>query len=362
MLPLINSSYFQNLVEGFTNGVLIINALGEVYVANTAASHILGCSVGDCTGKSWADLLDGVAYKNEFDVFMQEASAADRCNLPFFTPFTRKDGQDLYLSLTTSPLVEAGKLFGIMILITDVTSIYRMHERETSILTENNKLQRERYESLHNISQAIAHQIRNPMMTIGGFANLLLKGLSNGGCKKEHIKSILEASMRLEDIVSAVSDYTSLSLKERRRTSIRELVENTANEFSHHSKTGDSPFTWRCSLEQSSMMVDPELLAKALVELFDNAVDADGDHAITITGHSDGANYRITVQDQGAGIAPDNLPYVRDPFFTTKAVGVGMGLCNVERIVKEHKGDLHIDSEPGTGTAVSIYLPLDFQA
>ena len=122
MLPLINSSYFQNLVEGFTNGVLIVNTNGEVYVANTAAAHTLGCTVDQCNGRNWRNLLSGIAYSTQFEGFMRDATSVDRCNLPFFTPYVRPDGQTRYLNLSTSPLVEWSKVFGIMIRSEEHTS------------------------------------------------------------------------------------------------------------------------------------------------------------------------------------------------------------------------------------------------
>lgn len=364
MLPLINSSYFQNLVEGFTNGVLIVNTNGEVYVANTAAAHTLGCTVDQCNGKSWRELLNGIVYSPQFEGFMRDATSTDRCNLPFFTPYIRPDGQTRYLNLSTSPLVEWNKLFGIMILITDVTPLHHMHEREKAILTENNKLQHERYESLQNISQAIAHQIRNPMMTIGGFAGLLLRRSGNGskGCDSEFLEGILDASRRLEEIVNAVSQFTSLSIRNPAPIEIGGILDEARETIAARVAENGSRVFWDVRLEPARMVLDHALLVTALQEIMENSLEAfeNGSGRMSVRGSKTQENYLLVLADDGAGIEAAHLPYVTDPFFTTKAVGVGMGLTNVERIVREHKGGLFISSRQGVGTTVSIELPLDF--
>ncbi|EPR42182.1 PAS/PAC sensor signal transduction histidine kinase [Desulfovibrio sp. X2] len=366
MLPLINSSYFQNLVEGFTNGVLIVNSNGEVYVANTAAAHTLGFELEECTGRTWGELLAGVHYATKLEGFMHDAAAMDRCNLPFFTPYQRPDGQTRYLNLTTTPLVEWHKMFGIMILITDVTSLQLLHQREKAILTENNQLQLERYESLHNISQAIAHQIRNPMLTIGGFAGLLLRRAGSSGepCRPDLLEGILDASRRLEEIVNAVSHYTSLSLQDPLPTSITRLIEEARALMDEQTGAGEQKLEWDIRVEPAEVVLDVRLFMDAAREILRNALEAlsprpRGAGRIALRGSRNGQTYLLIFSDNGQGIDPAHLPYVTDPFFTTKAVGVGMGLTNVERIVREHKGTLFISSQQGKGTAVSIEMPLD---
>lgn len=366
MLPLINSSYFQNLVEGFTNGVLIINSNGEVYVTNTAAGHTLGYAVEECNGKNWRELLSGISNTREFQGFMDDAATTDRCNLPFYSPYVRPDGQTRFLSLTTSPLMEWNKIFGIMILITDVTSIHHMHQREKAILTENNLLQRERYEGLQNISQAIAHQIRNPMMTIGGFAGLLLK--RNRACTDEatgeYLECILSASRRLEEIVNAVSQFTALALGTPEPVDVRELLEESCAWLLDRARAQGLALDCDVRVEPARLVLDRTLMSTALHEILENSLEAMGGDSgrVAVRGSMGISTYLLVFSDNGAGIAQEHLPYLTDPFFTTKAVGVGMGLTNVERIVREHKGTLFVSSQPGRGSTVSLEIPLDVTA
>jgi len=105
--------------------------------------------------------------------------------------------------------------------------------------------------------------------------------------------------------------------------------------------------------------MDPDLLAEALGEVLDNAVESvnPGGGRIEIDLVRQGEMLVVAIRDNGGGIAERDLPYVFDPFFTTKAVGVGMGLCRARRIIAEHGGSLEVESTLGTGTRVVVRIP-----
>lgn len=360
MLPWINSTYFQDLVESFTNGILIVNTRGEAYVANMQAAQILGIAQKECVSRTWEELFQGIENKEEFSQFMRRAVEVDCCNLTLQTRFERTDGTLLYLNISSSPLTEHRKRFGIMILLHDVTHIYQMHQREKAILEERNIIQRQRLESLNNLSTAIAHQLRNPMMTIGGFANLLLRRSDPDSPDNEMLHGILEASKRLEEIVTAVTGYTGLHSTDMQEIRIGDVVHCACEETDTQLREQNRPMQWEKDVEEASVWADRELLKRALQEIFTNSLESisNGDGRIRLEGRRNDDHYNLKVLDNGKGIAPEILPYVRDPFFTTKAVGVGMGLSNAERIIKEHQGTLHIQRGSDRGTEVSIRLPL----
>jgi PAS domain S-box-containing protein len=360
MLPWINSTYFQDLVESFTSGVLIINTRGEVYVANMLAANILGVPQCECVSRTWEELFQGIEEKDEFSQFMRRAVEMDCCNLTLQIRFERTDGTLLYLNVSSSPLTEHHKRFGIMILLHDVTHIYQMHRREKAILEDRNIAQRQHLESLNNLSTAIAHQIRNPMMAIGGFANLLLRRCTEDSQDRFMLEGIVDAAKRLEQIVTAVGSYTGLHLENSQSQPIEDIVLSAREVASLRLQEEERKLAWEIDLEKASIRGNRELLIQALNELFTNSLESipNGDGRIRLHGRRLDTGYHLNIFDNGQGIAPDILPYVRDPFFTTKAVGVGMGLCNAERIIKEHQGTLDILSDTQEGTSVEIRLPL----
>jgi signal transduction histidine kinase len=104
--------------------------------------------------------------------------------------------------------------------------------------------------------------------------------------------------------------------------------------------------------------LDEHLMGQALGHLIDNAMEAmpsGGRLALTVTPEPKGL--RLTLRDTGIGIAPEDLPYVFDPFFSSKPDGTGMGLTKVYQVISDHRGEIQIKSVPGQGTEVSLWLP-----
>jgi signal transduction histidine kinase len=308
-------------------------------------------------GKGPEEIFNGVALWEEFLEYLRLTEFSDPCSYPLHTRFDRHDGAVLFLTLNKSMLLDGGKVFGILVEISDVTHIHMQHQREKQILEERNRLQHERVESLNKLSLAIAHQIRNPLMAIGGFAGLLRKRLNGDSVAGSYLESILDSSRRLEDVVKSVTAYTSLRLGQRKTMSIQDIVDEACKTVSHRLPHLAGDIHWSREIEPWQAQMDPAFMVRALTELLANSAEALSDSwDIHIATRQDNGLQSLEITDSGKGIPPDDLPYVFDPFFTTKAVGVGMGLPLAERIVKEHGGRIHITSQPGDGTRVHISL------
>jgi len=106
---------------------------------------------------------------------------------------------------------------------------------------------------------------------------------------------------------------------------------------------------------------DPDMLRRALVNLVGNAVDAmpNGGTLSVSTGHRPDGRYSVVVEDTGVGISPDARERIFEPYFTTKASGLGLGLILTKKIVDAHGGEIHVDSVPGKGTRIEIALPAE---
>ena len=215
----------------------------------------------------------------------------------------------------------------------------RVRERTAEVV----QIQKERVESLNHFANALAHQIRNPIMSIGGMAGLLVKKAPENSPLIEYAMAVREGGLRLESLVKVVSDYVSLSAHGIQAISVRNLMNQAlikAREFSE--ALGHD---LQCSLELENAMigVDVRIVGLAIVEIAVNAMEfSRGDateltiqggighfrDALSLTDHPRTRShwYGIHISDAGPGIPGEILPYVTDPFFTTKAQGVGMGL------------------------------------
>lgn len=229
MLAFIRSSYFQGLLDSFQAGVILFNDAGRAYAANGAMPRLLGLAPEDCARTTWDAFFARLGLDEPLDRVLdlarplEERGALDgQAPLPgLIFDYTHPDGRRLCLSLTRSFLVDYGKLFGITVQIADMTDLTELHEREKGMIEENRRLQLQRARGLLKLSMGVAHQIRNPLMTVGGFSELLLRRLPRDGPESGFVAPILDSARRMEAIVNAVSAYAALRLGEVRPVDLR---------------------------------------------------------------------------------------------------------------------------------------------
>jgi len=348
----------ENIFENLAVGLLVIDPRGEIILANSAASAILGRPGQVLAGKGWADLF--LCEENDsFTQVIVDVIWEERLNLRRTVPYVRADGGVLQLSIATSYIRRDEKLAGIVVLLHDVTELHALHLQEKKILEDRNRLQMERTESLNKLAMAVAHQLRNPTTAIGGFAALMLKKAEPGSLQAEYLQQILNSTRRLENLVRSVHDYASLPPVSLRRVPVDVLRESMRRRVMEKSAECSREVELTIHADSLEVEMDPDLLAEALGEVLDNAVESvnPGGGRIEIDLVRQGEMLVVAIRDNGGGIAERDLPYVFDPFFTTKAVGVGMGLCRARRIIAEHGGSLEVESTLGTGTRVVVRIP-----
>lgn len=219
----------------------------------------------------------------------------------------------------------------------------------------------ERVESLRKITMAVAHQLRNPMTIIGGFARVLSRKPELQGEYLEYLDGILEAASRIERITDVVSDYSSLRLGALQSTPVTELVEKARAASEAKTAALARSVSWKIDVQPVCIPVDKELMTWALTELLDNAVESlpGGIGEVRIGAKRENGAVVLEIADTGRGIPEAEMPYILDPFYSTKAVAVGIGLPKTDRIIHEHGGTMRIASTEGQGTTVTIRLPVE---
>ncbi len=340
-------------------GLLVINPDGEIVTSNNAASGILGYACRMFEGKGWGDLFLEDSRNQAFNQVILDVIAEKKVNLHRRVPYVQPGGKTLQLSITGSFLRENEQIAGIVVILHDVTEIQLLHDREKQVLREKHRLERERAEGLTLLATAVAHQIRNPVMSIGGFAMRILNKMDENSSIAVYLKNILSDAERLEAIVRVVSEYTRIPAAKPVQVSIADILEKEMAQLQAKAAELSMRVTWSLALSVVEFAVDPALFRRAIYEVLLNAMEFSKGNEVSVTIFlSEGQNgLLMEIVDNGAGISEKDMPYVFDPFFTTKAVGVGMGLCLVKRIVGEHGGDVRIDSEPGKGTKVIMGFP-----
>ena len=229
---------------------------------------------------------------------------------------------------------------------------------------QHDAAQRERLSSLGRLSTVVAHEIRNPLMIIRAALRTLRRRVGSAPDLCGPIADIDEETARLNRIVSEVLDFAKPIRFDMAPVEVNRVCEEAAKAVREGSP--GPPITLRLDPGVPRTILDGERLRLTLVNVLSNASAAvaerqDGapapDPIVLTTTHGSG-RIRVDVRDRGAGIAPENLPRVFDPFFTTRRTGTGLGLAISRNIIEGMGGTIAIESSPGEGTLVRLDLPV----
>ena len=234
---------------------------------------------------------------------------------------------------------------------------------------QNELIQIERIASLGKLSLSIAHEINNPLSGILTYSKLAYKQLNNldlEAVKKEsilkHLKLIETETKRCGDIVKGLLDFSRTDQNDFRPKHLHEILQETYDLMAHPIKIANINFIKDFNASSDLINCSSNQIKQACVAIFVNAseaVEENGD-IILRTSNTDNRNIKLEIIDNGFGVAPDDIPYILEPFFSTKQSGgsIGLGLAIVHGIVQSHHGQIEVMSELGKGTNVSITFPL----
>jgi two-component system sensor histidine kinase HydH len=225
-------------------------------------------------------------------------------------------------------------------------------------VVENKLLQSERLAALGKLSRGVAHEVRNPVMIIGGFARRLQKRLPADDPAREMIDPIIHEVRRLEQMVAEIEAFTVLLEPDFKPRDLARVIDQVLRASA--GALAQRQIIVQCQIppDLPRISLDERLMSQALQHLIDNAMEAmahGGQLTLEVTPAPQGLH--LTLRDNGVGIPPEDLPYLFDPFFSTKPDGTGMGLTKVHQVISDHRGEIQIKSTPEQGTEVDIWLP-----
>lgn len=216
--------------------------------------------------------------------------------------------------------------------------------------------QAERLAAIGQVAGGVAHEVRNPLNVIKTSVYYLLHAAKASPEKvREHLSRIEKQVERANGVVTALSNFARMPLPQRRVISALDLLRAVP-------ELAETPARVRVDIvaphPPPAVLVDPEQLRIVLSNLVRNACEAMPDGgALHCEIGTDGGAVLISVTDSGAGIAADHLDQILEPFFTTKARGLGLGLALCKAIVERHEGKLLVANAPGGGARLTVKLP-----
>lgn len=246
------------------------------------------------------------------------------------------------------------KPFDFKELAARVRSLFAKKEASALLATE------EKTGALEHLVNEMAHEIRNPLVAIGGFARRVHDNLPAGSQNKEHLAIIIQNVGVLEKMVAHLVELKSAALTYVEPSSINELVAATLAEF-------EQLFAGNGITVMTDLMDSPPLipadrynLRRVLSYILENAIEAmtgDTRQLTVITRESDG-HVELLIKDTGRGISRDKIKNIFDPFYSSKIYGPGLGLTFARKTILGHRGTITVESEEGVGATFTIRLPV----
>ncbi len=268
----------------------------------------------------------------------------------------QKDGKKVFVHLSTASFKEGGESF----------LTFSFHEIQRLKMVEREKLLMDHWASLGLMIEEIAHQIRNPIVSLGGYAKRLTRGPSSPG-DKIYLSRILEETKRLEQMIQRLEEVILVQKPVLKKEGILEVIGGAIQDLSNEARSkGISIKLETKSLKGGeAFLVDRGLITRALSHLIENSIDAilnkspKREKTIRITVTTRDGDALISIRDQGEGILKRNLHHLFDPFFSTRPDRIGLGLTFVKRVIEGHGGKIHIESVQREGTTVTLILPME---
>jgi PAS domain S-box-containing protein len=340
------SHYLDNILRHINQGILFIGLEGLITTYNQASEKILEMPHKKVIFQPYSEFFRDDLFGFSMTRALQNLSA------PPFSYAVIDQENEKELEISTSFVSKGSKSNqGIIVLLRDITEMRRLQKQ--AILSN-------RMKELGEMAASLAHEIRNPLGGIQGYASLLQRDLEG----KEHLQNmagyIIEGTKTLGHLLDNVLNYARplhLEIETIEMVSfLREIISFIQADlsFSHKIK-----IEVECKEDSLNLRGDRQRLRSALLNLIYNAIQAMPKGGVVIVSSSrEKENLLIAISDTGIGIAPQYIDKIFSPFFTTKATGTGLGLCETYKIVQAHFGTIHVRSQPEKGSVFTITLPL----
>ncbi len=359
-------SFLNNIIQASVDGIVVVDRRGNPLIFNEGAERILGYKAEEVIGhpEVFRQFYPPVvATEMMRRMRSDQHGPKDKLNTSQIT-FIHKNGEEVPVLFSAAIIREQNEEVGSVGIFADLREILKMRrELEES---QVQLLQAEKIASLGRLSAGVAHEINNPLSGILIYAELLQREIGPQAEGKEFIEEIITQTMRCQEIVQRLLEFSRQSLGERTLFDLNHIIGRCVELIGHQAIFHNIQVIQNLDPELPQVAGDPGQLQQVLTNLLLNAADAmRGQGVITITTQPspEGGGVDLTFSDTGCGIPADLLEKIFEPFYTTKPVGkgTGLGLSIVYGVIQRHGGTIEVESEPGAGATFTIRLPLDDQ-
>lgn len=337
--------FLEQVFEALHEGVIVLDELGQITFVNGAAQKIFGLP-DDCLGHHLADRIPGLNWKS-----LAKPGKTISRDLEVFYPENR------FLNFYLAPIHtnENQPNLGWVMLVRDQTR----SRQEAEIHLES-----ERLNALTLLAAGVAHEIGNPLNSLDIHLQLMQRQLrklpaNNRQPLTDHLDTARREIQRLDTILRQFLQAVRPTTPQTERCKLHDLIRDTIKLLEPDFESREISVELNFADNFPPLNLDASQFQQVFYNLFRNAYQAVStqDGKIRLTTSYNDYECRITIADNGVGIDPEHMGSLFEPYRTTKESGTGLGLLIVRRVVREHGGEIEIESQPGHGTTIHILLP-----
>ncbi len=340
------SSRLESVVESLTDGLLVVGQDGRIERCNSAACRLLQVTRPEIENALFSHIVQAPESESHLGrVLHGDTPLLDH---PWTTSHGQGETRRILLSLApvTAP---DGKILGAICNLRDVTEFRRMEKRLQS---------QERLAALGEMAASVAHEIRNPLGTIEGFARLLRRDLETMPGPLRLAERIVEGAQNLNYVITNLLTYARPMRLQISQVSVAAVFESCRETLEDRATRTRVCLVMTPPEPDIQFRGDYRQITQALLNLGINAIEAcDASGTVHISATDSHNTVALHVRDNGCGMDALLVSKVFDPFFTSKEGGTGLGLSLTRKIIDIHGGEINISSEPGRGSLFSVELP-----
>jgi PAS domain S-box-containing protein len=345
---------YRMLVEE-TNDGYFVNQSGRIVYANPAFCDMHGYSPSEVVGNQFTDFVAAESLPSVTRLYDKRMSGGSTQSLYTYYRLN-KDGRSWPTENKVQVITfQGGK--AVAGICRDITERIEMERR----IRES-----ERFAHIGQLTTSLAHEIRNPLAAIKINVQILSKNLKLDGNDRKRGQIIAEEISRLERILTEMLDSAKPLRLTVEPVPINEVIDSCLDILYEKIEEKHIRIKKRRSRRLPFLLLDRDKMEQAVINLLLNSIEAVADGAVisVLTHRSSraGSDVLVDIRDTGPGISEADLPYIFDPFFSSKKKGTGLGLYNVKKIVETHGGRIGVKSNSGAGTLFRMAFPVRDQA
>ncbi|MBX7210977.1 MAG: PAS domain-containing protein [Verrucomicrobiaceae bacterium] len=332
----------EKVFEALQEGVILLDTEGKVTYVNRAACQFFGINgeqaIGQRLGQGLRDL--------DWNELLKPGTVVTR-DIEVLYPENR------FLNFYITSIADDQQL-GFVMLIRDVTESRRRTEQQ---------IESERLNAFTLLAAGVAHELGNPLNSLTIHLQLLERRIRKLGKQGENLREHLDVATgeikRLDFIISQFLSAIRPTQPQMQRARINEIIEESLAFLKPEIEKAKVAVTCELRADMPAMPLDAAQMKQAFYNLIRNACQAMPEGgSLKVAGTFNDFEVRVSFEDTGKGISPEQMGKLFQPFSTTRPTGTGLGLLIVRRIVREHGGEIDVESREGKGTRISLWLPL----